>query len=607
MLASLGGNVGIGTTSPVEKLQVGAIDTDNSIYLASKATYLQAALTNRSSLIIGNSNQYAVADGEVWRWRIGNMADGPYGSDFAIRRSIRSGVDNTINDIVDFVINKSGNVGIGTTNPGASLDIKKNASALVEGLTIQNRQHDSTGNPAVRLKLQLGDPTEAYKWGGMDYVAGGWEEGGALQFRVQSPGDTTNPPAVRMTVQGAGGNVGIGTAGPLSKLDVNGGVAVGSYAGANAAPSNGMIISGNVGIGAASPAGTLEVDSNGRQSFVSRAISGYTSTRDGLGPDYILLHKAHNTVLMPDYYVMGKITGIRGGTTSWNRKWTAEINTATAYDSTRGSIVTYNEGARLVTLYYNSVKYLAVETATNSSMSGLIFTGVATAADGELLRLVYGTEVTGVVDFATSDNVTFANSNVGIGTTSPLRNLHINAAAAEASLILSRADGLANNKNWRIFTNSSGAGQAPDMYIDILNDAGDAARNVMTFLNSGNVGIGTTSPGAKLEVNGTILANGIFPDYTNGISQAYNTAYQAASNGYLNVVFSGSYMNGLRIFVGNTSSPSTTVWEDGDDINNNTKSGSALIPMKKGTWYKVVQGPYGYAYETINITFYPAD
>ena len=31
----------------------------------------------------------------------------------------------------------------------------------------------------------------------------------------------------------------------------------------------------------------------------------------------------------------------------------------------------------------------------------------------------------------------------------------------------------------------------------------------------GNVGIGTTSPGAKLEINGTILVNGIYPDYTN--------------------------------------------------------------------------------------------
>jgi hypothetical protein len=46
---------------------------------------------------------------------------------------------------------------------------------------------------------------------------------------------------------------------PLSKVDINGGVAIGSYAGANAAPSNGMIVSGSVGIGNNSPSYTLDV------------------------------------------------------------------------------------------------------------------------------------------------------------------------------------------------------------------------------------------------------------------------------------------------------------------------------------------------------------
>ena len=57
----------------------------------------------------------------------------------------------------------------------------------------------------------------------------------------------------------AGDNVGVGTTIPQNRLDVSGSMAVGSYAGLNAAPSNGLIVSGNVGIGTTSPSATLSV------------------------------------------------------------------------------------------------------------------------------------------------------------------------------------------------------------------------------------------------------------------------------------------------------------------------------------------------------------
>jgi hypothetical protein len=54
-------------------------------------------------------------------------------------------------------------------------------------------------------------------------------------------------------------NIGIGTGNPLSALDVNGGIAVGAYAGATQAPANGLIVSGNVGIGTDTPGTSLAV------------------------------------------------------------------------------------------------------------------------------------------------------------------------------------------------------------------------------------------------------------------------------------------------------------------------------------------------------------
>ena len=49
------------------------------------------------------------------------------------------------------------------------------------------------------------------------------------------------------------------TTAPVSTLDVFGGISAGSYAGVNAAPTNGLIISGNLGIGTTAPAATLDV------------------------------------------------------------------------------------------------------------------------------------------------------------------------------------------------------------------------------------------------------------------------------------------------------------------------------------------------------------
>lgn len=95
------------------------------------------------------------------------------------------------------------------------------------------------------------------------------------------------------------------------------------------------------------------------------------------------------------------------------------------------------------------------------------------------------------------------NGNVGIGTLTPTSELEVNGtlrttADAESKLRVGRYSATYPH------TYISAAGTASSMRLQI----GDTTR--MTIESSGDVGIGTDSPDAKLHVNGSITGDGIF-------------------------------------------------------------------------------------------------
>src|SRR6056300_428034 len=113
--------------------------------------------------------------------------------------------------------------------------------------------------------------------------------------------------------------------------------------------------------------------------------------------------------------------------------------------------------------------------------------------------------VAGAGSFATADAVILDNGNMGIGTTTPSGRVNIQSAAASTYLLnLDYSDG----------TDGGGFYEASstDLSLFLKNSSGTNTVTIATdgdsFLNGGNVGIGTSTPVGKLTVNtGTSTAN----------------------------------------------------------------------------------------------------
>ncbi len=226
------GNVGIGTTNPLYPFVVerSLSGMPNTCVLIN--TQAPAADTGTKVRIVGPSD---ITIGEfLGAWEGGATTDSYI--------SLTTRGSNTITEKMR--ITSTGNVGIGTTAPTADLEVKDSgglSQILVDG--------------SVSAILHAGGPLAVELW--LDQTGGGntnrklVSSGGALIFYS----DVNEH--MRIT---SSGNVGIGTTTPQSKLDVEGGMAVGAtYSGTSAAPANGMIVEGNVGIGTTTPSQRLEV------------------------------------------------------------------------------------------------------------------------------------------------------------------------------------------------------------------------------------------------------------------------------------------------------------------------------------------------------------
>jgi hypothetical protein len=158
------------------------------------------------------------------------------------------------------------------------------------------------------------------------------------------------------------------------------------------------------------------------------------------------------------------------------------------------------------------------------------------------------------------------NNNIGIGTTEPSVKLDVRGDVRANSLLINGNGTLTNgsiysDSNWGMLFTPKVAGNIAA--FNFINFGGSS--HLLTILNNGNVGIGTTTPGAKLDINGNAIARGeLQSTMGSGLAQLRMVAGNYGAmlrndgvNTYFLLTNSGDQYgpwNGLRpLYINNTS------------------------------------------------------
>ena len=470
------GNVGIGTTSPSRALHV-----VGGVYVPSGASGFGTGDTTALVNILGTGANNATSALRVFR----------QGGDELLR---------TYNDgMVTMGMIGTANVGIGTATPAAKLEVAGNLNL-------------ETSGGDVGLWLHRTDARE-YRL----YV----DSNGLLNLRDQDAGGT------RIAVK-TDGNVGIGTTSPGDKLHVNGGAAIFEDDGNNINIKNTWssgnhdinFIGGSSSGGAASntaarirvlatapggaATGSMQFTVNSGDTFVD-AMRILSSGSVGIGttsPSYPLQVQ----------YAGGAAIGMQVKGTSNRAKLVVTDNDTSAYVIAEDSYASFgrNDSLNANNLNINSNGSVGIGTSSPSQALS-VFQGKIGVSDAYMIGNLDGN--TGMLTYS-SNRVTWE-----IGGSEKMR---LNSAGK----LLINDTATTNNNNAQLYVNGPVYGSEFDLpsggrldwgngdariteglvtnySLSLSTYDGSSAQVTNLFLKSGGyVGVGTTSPGGVLHVNG---------------------------------------------------------------------------------------------------------
>ena len=587
------GNLGIGTTSPETTLHV-ANGSDTSA-----AVHITGGHTGRRL--------------KIQSFAVGGLS----GAGFLFNADSASGAlkfQTTSSDRM--IINNAGNVGIGTNSPTRLLDIQKTTIGDIASfrgsdgareLVITSSTTTSTGDTytlnanssngvvaiatnsseAMRIdssgRVGIGTTSPSRKFtvqGGsgdnlpVRIIGGASTTKSAMEF--QDPSTTAD---YKVTLGSNGDNLFFQAGGSeRARIDSTGRLLIGQTS------SNGdkLEVQGNANVFAA----RLNGSSTGGQSYGLRIRAGTNSTDKGL-----LIENTGGT----DLFAVTGEGNVGIGTSSPSEK--LHIVDTSNPASTTGSVIIEGQRdgtANLMELRARDAS--ASSSALPSGQGGIVrFTGFdgtdfeemafigyqaeATVADGDApSRLIFGTTSDGAGEATEKMRIT-SSGNVGIGTTSPSHDLHIEATD-DLAFRLTRT----GVRSFSQYIGSTGK--------FIIRDLSGTPADRLTIDTTGNVGIGTSSPSAKLDVSGfqrnTLGAvfqgssnlssgAGLEVGYNSGGSYSFMQSYDRTNSAY-----KGTRIIGSQIDFDIANSVKATIDSSGRLLVGTTSVGYAGVDLTVG-------------------------
>ncbi len=572
-LAVTGGNVGIGTTTPTTKFQVvgaasistnfevgGTASVGGNAYFAGNVGIGTTSPTAKLELFAANTQ------GVLAGYNTSNSNRQVFG----ITTSSNNGIFTLNNSTPTTQIQlhtagvsyfNGGNVGIGTTNPVALLELAKTAPTTVTRAS-EHIHFNSSSHAVGGLSLiGVGYPG-TYSWGYMGFVETDTSTYGLgdIIFGTRSVSTDTEP-SERMRITSSG-LVGIGTTNPGTLLDVNGEAQIrGRLSGGITLGSSGSSYS-DVGYNIRHTA------SNNTWNYLAADTASLIQFTDGG-----LTVKGTATV------------GVAGNPVTFSM-WLEILKTGnTGIGATPTTAARLSVGASQVGKTTVGDSRVLLLQNTSGGLNELQEMGMGYKAANTYQPVVIGHKVTEVGDYtkgdfyiATRDATTdtapterfyiTSGGLVGIGTTTATATFGLTVASASAGIAIKSTDSTssaslsflpANANSQNKFTiRAGGLTSTLGERLEFLNGGNTS---LMTIASSGNVGIGTTVPANRLTVKGNVAASNFvdlgLANITGTSMMTFTVAADASTStiaAYNHLVLSAGSLGGTgNVGIGTTS------------------------------------------------------